>query len=144
MHYVDPRWGYQVDGPGQMTASSDGVASVIGPLERLEILVRQGSEAADPAAAAATDLATLRTSATAFRLISGPSVARIGSRDVEKLVYSWTDGTSSVTGKPVLLVSVRYYIPKNASTLAVLIYGVIANQYDPEGADDVAVTFAWR
>jgi hypothetical protein len=142
--YTDTREGYRVDSPGKMTANADGSASVTGPLERLQIFVLHGTTAADPAAAAAADVAALRSTAQNFRLMSGPSLATVGSRRVEKVVYSWTDGTSAVTGKPNDLVGVRYYIPKNTSSLAVLTYGVTASQYDPQGADDVAMTFSWQ
>ncbi len=63
---------------------------------------------------------------------------------MQKLVYHATGGTSAVTGKAIELVSVRYYIPKDRTTLAVLTYGVTASQYDPQGADDTVMTFAWK
>jgi hypothetical protein len=144
VRYTDTREGYRVDSPGKMTANADGSASVVGPLERLQIVVLHGAAASDPAAAAAADVAALRSSAQNFRLVSGPALATVGSRRVQKIVYNWTDGTSSVTGKPNDLVGVRYYIPKNGTTLAVLTYGVTASQYDPQGADDVAMTFTWQ
>ncbi|HEV2011687.1 MAG TPA: hypothetical protein VGS17_11750 [Candidatus Limnocylindria bacterium] len=144
VRYTNAREGYRVDAPGKMTANADGSASVTGPLERLQILVLHGSAASDPAAAAVADVAALTSGATNFRLLSGPAVATVGTLRVQKVVYSWTDGTSSVTGKPNNLVGVRYYIPKNATTLAVLSYGVTASQYDPQGADDVAMTFTWQ
>ena len=144
VRYTDTREGYRVDSPGKMTANSDGSASVTGPLERLRIVVVHGAAAADPAAVAAADVGALRSSAQNFRLVSGPALAAVGSSRIQKVVYNWTDGTSSVTGKPNDLVGVRYYIPKNATTLAVLTYGITASQYDPQGADDVAMTFTWQ
>lgn len=144
LRYTDTRDGYRIDAPGKMTPNSDGSASVTGPLERLRVVVLRGSAAADPAAAAASDVAALRTSVPSFKLLSGPALATVGALRVQKFVYSWTDGTSAVTGKPNDLVSVRYYVPKNATTLAVLAYGVSAGQYDPQGANDIAMTFAWQ
>jgi hypothetical protein len=143
VRYTDTREGYRVDSPGKMTANADGSASVTGPLERLQIVVLHGSAASDPAAAAAADVTALKSSAANFRLMTGPALATVGTLRVQKFVYNWTDGTSTVTGKPNNLVGVRYYIPKNATTLAVLTYGVTASQYDPQGADDVAMTFTW-
>ena len=144
VRYTDTREGYRVDAPGKMATNADGSASVTGPLERLQIVVLHGSAAADPAAAAAADIAALKNSATGFKLMSGPALATVGTLRLQKFVYSWSDGTSAVTGKPNNLVGVRYYVPKNATTLAVLTYGVTATQYDPQGADDVAMTFAWQ
>src|SRR3981189_3172138 len=46
--YVDSRYHYKVDAPGRMSANGDGTASVIGPSERLEVSVIQGSNAANP------------------------------------------------------------------------------------------------
>jgi hypothetical protein len=142
--YVDARYHYKVDGPGRMNANSDGTASVIGPSERLEISVVQGTKAANPVALARDDASTLPTSATNFRLIAAPTEITLNHRKVEKFVYSYNAGTSAVTGKPLDLVVVRYYIPKDASTVAVLKYGIVANQYDPQGADDIASTFQWQ
>jgi hypothetical protein len=142
--YVDSRYHFKVDAPGRMSANGDGTASVIGPSERLEVSVIQGSNAASPLALARDDAAKLATSATNFRLISAPTEVTINHKKVEKLVYAYNAGTSSVTGKPNDLVGVRYYIPKDTSTVAVLTYGVVANHYDPQGADDIASTFQWQ
>ena len=62
---------------------------------------------------------------------------------VQKAVYTWTDGVNPVTSRPNVLVSARYYIPKDRATLAVVTYSIAANQYDPQGADDVVSTFKW-
>lgn len=141
--YDDARSGYRIEAPGPMTANADGSASYIGAQERLEIHLLQGAAAA-PATAAAADIADLTANAPGFALVSGPTAAQVGPRTLQKLVYRWTAGTSAVTGKPIELVSVRYYLPKNSTTLAVLTYGVTASQYDPQGADDTAMTFAWK
>ena len=140
--YTDARSGYRVDAPGPMTANADGTASYVGPQERLEVAIRTGA-GLDPAALAAADLATLRSSLSGFRLVSGPAAAQLGGRAAVKLVYSWTAGTRAVTGKPVELMTARYYLPKDAAKVAVLSYGITASQYDPQGADDVASTFGW-
>jgi hypothetical protein len=58
-------------------------------------------------------------------------------------VYTANGANNPVTGKPQTFVTVRYYVPRTASTMAVLIYSIVADQYDPQGADDVANTFAW-
>ena len=58
--------------------------------------------------------------------------------------HSWSAGTSTVTGKAIELTSVRYYVSKDASTLAVITYGIVSNQFDPQGADDIVSTFQWQ
>jgi ABC-type glucose/galactose transport system permease subunit len=63
---------------------------------------------------------------------------------VTRFSYTWNAGTSAVTGKAIALTSVRYYIAKDATTLAVITYGVASNQFDPQGADDIASTFQWQ
>ncbi len=141
--YVDSRFHYRIDGPGRMSANADGTASVAGPSEQLTVAVVQGASAADPAALAHADITSLSTSATAFRLAAGPGEVTINGKKVEKFVYAYNAGTSAVTGKPLDFVGVRYYIPKDPSTVAVLTYGIVSNQYDPQGADDIALTFQW-
>jgi hypothetical protein len=106
--------------------------------------VVQGGAAADPVAFARSDAASLRATATSFHLVSGPTSVSINGRSVQKLVYTYNAGTSSVTGKALDLVGVRYYIPKDSATLAVVAYGIVSNQYDPQGADDIASTFRWQ
>jgi hypothetical protein len=142
--YIDARFHYRIDAPGHMTANPDGTASVIGPSERLLVTVLQGAAASDPAAFARSDAAALASSSTKFHLVSGPSAATLNGRTVQKIVYTYNAGTSAVTGKPLDLYGVRYYIPKDAGTLAVVAYGIVANQYDPQGADDIASTFRWQ
>jgi hypothetical protein len=142
--YVDARFHYRIDAPAHMTANADGTASVVGPSERLAVSVVQGSAASDPVAFARSDAESLHSSATSFRLLSGPTPVSINGRSVQKLVYSYNAGTSAVTGKPLDLVGVRYYIPKDSVTLAVVAYGIVSNQYDPQGADDIASTFRWQ
>ena len=90
------------------------------------------------------DLTSLPGSTKSFQLVSGPAELTLSGRKMQKFVYRFNAGNSEVTGKPLDLVGVRYYIPKDSSTVAVLNYGIVSNQYDPEGADDVARTFQWQ
>ncbi len=142
--YVDARYHYRIDAPGRMTNAADGTASVIGPAERLQVTVVEGSKAADVAALARDDVASLPGSTNGFKLVSGPGAASVNGKKLWKFVYNWNAGTNAVTGKPLSLVGVRYYAPKDASMVAVITYGVASNQYDPQGADDIASTFRWQ
>ena len=142
--YVDSRFHYRIDAPGQMTSNADGTASVVGPSERLAIAVVLGARASDPATLAKEDAAALPGSRTSFRLVSGPAAMTLNGKKVSKFVYSYNAGSSPVTGKPLDLVGVRYYIPKDSSTVAVLDYAIVTGQYDTEGADDLARTFQWQ
>ena len=142
--YSDARYHYRIEAPGHMTANADGSATFIGPSERLEIVVVQGSQASDPAAMAAKDQSALTGTLTGFRKVSSPAATTLGGQRVVKFTYSWTAGTNSVTGKPLQLTSVRYYFAKDTTQVAVVTYGVVTNQYDPEGADDLARTFRWQ
>jgi hypothetical protein len=144
VRYVDARYHYRIDGPGRMTAAADGSAAFVGPSERLQVTVIEGALAADPGALARQDVAALPSTSPGFKLLSGPASISLAGHRVVKLIYSWDSGTSPVTGKPVTLVQVRYYVPKDAATMAVISYGVVSNQYDPQGADDVAGTFQWQ
>ena len=127
-----------------MKANADGKASVASPSERLDIAVVQGAKASDPATLAHDDVTSLPGSITSFHLVSGPTAITLNGKKVHKIVYSFNAGSSAVTGKPLDLVGVRYYIPKDSSTVAVLNYAIVTNQYDPEGADDLARTFQWQ
>ena len=142
--YVDARFHYRIDGPGKMAVNTDGTAVFIGPSERLEVTVVQGASAADPVALASQDVKALTASAQSFRLVSSPATVTIGGHKVTRFTYTWNAGTSTVTGKAVALTSVRYYVPKDSTTLAVITYGTVSNQFDPQGADDVASTFKWQ
>lgn len=144
MAYVDARYHYKIDGPGRMSANPDGSASVIGPSERLVVSVVQGSSAVDPAALAHTDLRTMPSSTANFHLMAGLSEITLNGKKVQKFVFTYNAGTSAVTGKALDLVGVRYYIPKDSGTVAVVAYGIVSNQYDPQGADDIATTFQWQ
>ena len=141
--YTDAAHHYRISGPGRMTANPDGTASFIGPVERLEVLIVDGTRAADPMALARAELAALKTTATDFRQIQGPAAMTVSGHRTIKFVYQWTAGTNPVTGKPNQLITARYYITKDSTRVAIVSYGSAANQYDPQGADDVANTFAW-
>jgi hypothetical protein len=141
--YADARFHYRIDAPGHMTQNLDGSAAYIGPSERLEITIVQGSAASDPGALAGKDVKSL-ASAPAFHQLSNPANITLSGYSVIRFSYSWNAGTSSVTGKPIELTSVRYYLSKDATTLAVITYGIVSNQFDPQGADDIVSTFRWQ
>ena len=142
--YIDSRYHYRIDGPGHMSANADGTASVIGPSERLVVSVVQGASAADPVALARTDVKSMPSSTANFLLKAGPGEITLNGKKVQKFIFTYNAGTSAVTGKPLDLVGVRYYIPKDSGTVAVVTYGIVSNQYDPQGADDIALTFQWQ
>ncbi|HEV2035606.1 MAG TPA: hypothetical protein VGU71_15675 [Candidatus Dormibacteraeota bacterium] len=142
--YTDARYHYVIDAPGRMNANADGTASFIGPSERLEIAVVTGSSASDPAALAAKDSTSLAVSASGFHQLSNPATVTLSGHHVTKFSYTWNAGVSGVTGKPIELTAVRYYVPKDSATVAVITYGIVSNQFDPQGADDLASTFKWQ
>ncbi len=141
--YTDTMHRYRISGPGRMTANADGTASFIGPVERLEVAIVDGTRAAEPMALAQADLNALKTTATDFRQIQAPAAVTVSGHRTIKFVYQWTAGTNAVTGKANQLITARYYIARDSTRLAVVSYASAANQYDPQGADDVANTFAW-
>jgi hypothetical protein len=142
--YTDSQFHYRIDAPGRMTANPDGTAAYIGPSERLEIGILQGSGASDAAALATQDAKSLATSAPSFHQLSNPASLMLGGYRVTRFAYTWSAGTSTVTGKPIELTSVRYYLSKDSTTLAVITYGIVSNQFDPQGADDIVSTFHWQ
>lgn len=142
--YVDGRYHYRIDAPGRMTSGADGSAAVVGPSERLQVAIVQGTKAGDVLSLARDDIASLPATATDFHLLSGPGPMNINGHNVEKFIYTWSAGTSPVTGKPIKLVGIRYYVSKDKATVAVITYGIVSNQYDPQGADDIASTFRWQ
>jgi len=141
--YTDTAHHYRISGPGRMAANPDGTASFIGPVERLEVAIVDGTRAADPMALASADLNALKTTATDFRQVQAPTVVTVSGHRTVKFVYQWTAGTNAVTGKANQLITARYYITKDSGRLAMVSYASAVNQYDPQGADDVANTFAW-
>lgn len=142
--YVDARYHYRIDGPGHLVANLDGSAAYAGPAERLKVEVVQGARAGDVAGLARDDLAAMQSSLAGFHLVSAPAQSNVNGRTVWKFVYTFDAGTSSVTGRLQTLVGVRYYFPKNSTTVAAVTYGIVTNQYDPQGADDIASTFQWQ
>jgi len=103
-----------------------------------------GAAAADPMAVAQADMAKARSTRN-FNSKSAPAATMLKASDASvKATYSATDGTNPVTGKPNNVVVVKYWVPKDPSTLAVLTYTVTDSLYDPQGADDVANTLRWR
>jgi hypothetical protein len=141
--YTDSAHRYRISGPGRMTANPDGTASFIGPVERLEVAIVDGSRAADPMALATADFNALKTTATDFRQVQAPATVTVSGHRTIKFVYQWTAGTNAVTGKANQLTTARYYITKDSGRLAMVSYSSASNQYDPQGADDIANTFAW-
>lgn len=127
-----------------MTPNPDGTAAYVGPSERLEISIVQGSRASDPGAMASQDLKALAASATAFHQMSNPAKLTLSGYQVTRFAYTWNAGTSAVTAKAIELTSVRYYLSKDATTVAVITYGIVSNQFDPQGADDIVSTFKWQ
>jgi hypothetical protein len=142
--YSDSRFHYRIDAPGRMTPNPDGTAAYLGPSERLEISVIQGSAASSPSALASQDIKSLSTAATAYHQLSNPASLTLNGHQVTRFSYTWNAGTSAVTGKAIALTSVRYYVAKDATTLAVITYGAASNQFDPQGADDLVSTFQWQ
>ena len=142
--FISQRHHYRVDAPGTMTEAADGTATATRGVESMTIKVVTGGSAGDPGALAQSDLPTVQAQSPGYRLISGPGTGTLSGRAVVKVVYSWTNGSNPVTGRAEDLVTARYYIPKDAGTLAVLSYSITAPQYDPQGADDVATTFQWQ
>ena len=141
--FESPKYHYKVAAPGAMTEAADGTATAHFGAEALSITVVSGATAANPEAVAKGDMVTV-ASLPNFKLKSGPAPTKLtASSSAQKAVYSGTDGTNAVTGKPNNVVVVKYWVPKDASTLAVLTYSVTETQYDPQGADDVANTFKW-
>jgi hypothetical protein len=94
-------------------------------------------------ALARADLNTLKTTAPGFRQVQAPAAVTVAGHRTVKFVYQWTAGTNAVTGKANQLITARYYITKDSTRLATVSYGSAANQYDPQGADDIANTFVW-
>jgi hypothetical protein len=142
--YADARFHYRIDAPGRMSPNADGTAAYIGPSERLEIRVVSGTGASDPSSLATQDIKSLAASATSFHQLTSPAKLTLSGYRVTRFAYTWVAGTSAVTGKPIELTSVRYYLIKDSTTLAVITYGIVTNQFDPQGADDIVSTFQWQ
>jgi hypothetical protein len=144
VHYTDSRFHYRIDAPGRMAPNPDGTAAYLGPSERLDIGIVQGAQASDPGALASQDLKSLAASTPAFHQLTNPASLTLNGYHVTRFAYTWNAGTSAVTGKAIELTSVRYYVSKDTTTLAVITYGIVSNQFDPQGADDIVSTFLWQ
>jgi hypothetical protein len=144
IRFVSSRNHYRVDFPAVMTEAADGTATASRGTEKLTIAVISGSAASDVAGYARSDAATVQARSPQYTQVNALAAVSLSGRSVQKIVYSWTNGSNAVTGNPQQLVTARYYIPRDASTLAVLTYSIAPNLYDPQGADDVASTFAWQ
>jgi hypothetical protein len=142
--YTDSRFHYRIDAPGRMTANPDGTAAYLGPSERLEIGIVQSTSTVDSNALASQDIKSLASSAPAFHQLFNPAKLTLGGYQVTRFAYTWNAGTSTVTGKAIELTSVRYYLLKDSKTVAVITYGIVTNQFDPQGADDIVSTFRWQ
>ena len=142
--YVDSRYHYRIDSPGRMIALADGTAVYAGPSQRLQVAVVQGAKAADLAALARDDVAAFASDTATFHLDWGPASISLRGRQLEKFVYSYESGTSPATGKPLTLVGVRYFLPRDATAAAVISYGIVSSQYDAQAADDIASSFEWQ
>lgn len=141
--YVNTRFGYSINPPGPMIEATDGSAAYVTAGERLDITVVTGGPAADPMALAKANLAALQSS-PGYKLVSAPSQVTIAGRAVVKFVYESLVGSNPVTGKPYRYTNARYYIPRDAGRLAVLAYASFSPDYDPQNADDLESSFAWR
>src|SRR6202022_1336825 len=71
--YRDTAHPYPTSGPGRRTGNGAGTASFIGPVERLEVAIVDGTRASDPMALARADLSALKTTATDFRQVQPPT-----------------------------------------------------------------------
>jgi hypothetical protein len=142
VHYQSSRFHYAVDAPGQVVEAADGSIRADRGVESLEIRVNAGASAADPRRFSQDDVTQVQAATSQFRLIDALVAVTINNRTVMKVVFA-APGTNAVTGRVEDRVTARYYIPRDSSTLAVLTYSVVANQYDPQGADDQATTFVW-
>jgi hypothetical protein len=144
VEYTDAQSHYTVRSPGHLTPQLDGSAAFVGPAERVQITVIKGAAAADLNGLAQSDVDSLAAGAPAFHLTGKPQPYTVAGNRGLKFTYTWSEGASAVTGKPTALTSVRYYIPKDSGTVAVLTYGAATAQFDPQGADDIANTFKWQ
>jgi hypothetical protein len=131
-----------------MVQAPDGSVSAQRGVEAMTINVVMDSNVNDPNAYATSDQSQLQPATAGYQLWYGPaprtlaSAGHGGSHIVTKVIYA-SSSTDKITGDPLTLVNVRYYIPKDSTTLAVLTYTTVDSQYDPQIADNFASTFAW-
>ncbi|HEY6378938.1 MAG TPA: hypothetical protein VI316_07140 [Candidatus Dormibacteraeota bacterium] len=141
--FESPRYRYRITSPGAVTQAADGTASGSRGDERLVIRVVTGPAAADPASVARGDLTTAKLATPDFAVQQSPASTTVGGRPAIKDVTVASDGQNPLTGRFERRVTVRYYVPRDASTAAVLTYSIPEVQYDPQAADDIAATFRW-
>jgi hypothetical protein len=138
--YKDTRNRYKITGPGPLKAQPDGSATFSGEDERFVVEVVEGAKAADPTALAEADLNSLSKSTTDFKVVLRPAAVTLGGQRMIKFTYT---STGKSQGKSVKLTSVRYYIPKNDSMLAIVSYSDVSIEFSAQEADGFATSFGW-
>jgi hypothetical protein len=140
--YTDTRYHYSLTGPGQINARSDGTASFVGEDEMLEVAVVEGARAADPMALAQAEVGSLGNTTPGARVASRPAQVTLAGHSAVKFSYTWT-AISQASGNQVKMTGVRYFIPKDSATVAVVRYGDASSQFDTQEADGFASSFRW-
>jgi hypothetical protein len=138
--FTDARHRYSITGPGPMTSKPDGSASFAHENERLDVIIVEGTAAADPAALADKDAGSLSSSTSSFRLVSRPGAVSIGGKQMVKFTYA---STVSRGGGSLTVTTSRYYIPKNDQLLAVVTYADDSAEFSGSEADGILTTFQW-
>jgi hypothetical protein len=139
--YTDARYHYRISTPGPMKAQPDGSAIFVGEDERFEVMVIEGTKAADPAAVAEEDLGSLSRSTPGFQVLIRPTPVTLGGQRMIKWTYQSTG--KSFSGKQTTFFSVRYYIASDQRKLAVVSYRDAAGEFDVKEADEFAGSFRW-
>jgi hypothetical protein len=140
--YTDARYHYRITGPGPLKARPDGTASFVGEDERLEVVVVEGDQAANPLGLAQSEISSLSSTSANFRTIFGPANVTLGGQNMIKVSYAWT-GKSQATGTQLKKTGVRYYIAKNPTMLAAVRYEDASGEFDQQEADGFAGSFRW-
>lgn len=138
--FTDARHRYSITGPGPMTGKPDGSASFSHENERLDVVIVEGTAAADPAALADKDASSLSSSTTSFRLVSRPAAVSIGGKQMVKFTYT---STVSRGGGSLTVTTARYYIPKSDALVAVVTYSDDSAEFSGSEADGILTTFQW-
>jgi hypothetical protein len=141
--FESARYRYRITSPGAMSEGADGAATGSRGDERLVIRVVSGPAATDPASVARNDLTTAKLATPDFAVQQSPASTTVGGRPAIKAVTVASDGQNPLTGRVERRVTVRYYVPRDASTTAVLNYSIPEVQYDPQAPDDIVATFRW-
>ena len=81
---------------------------------------------------------------TSFHLVSGPAAITLNGKKVHKFIYSFNAGSERCHRQATRPRWGSLLHPEGFSTVAILNYAIVTNQYDPEGADDLARTFQWQ